>query len=117
MGNMPSTAAQIIVTVIPIVGIMMGGAVILVYIILNYKQKNLMIERNMSDRNIFDLDSFSLFAGLLLFFIGLSLMIFYIIKEGISYGLLGGLIPLSVGIGLLMFFFLRIKVFAKRDDV
>ena len=45
MDNVSSTAVQVLVTIIPMVGIVMGSVVILLYIIFNYKQKKLMIEK------------------------------------------------------------------------
>lgn len=115
MDQVPSTAAQVLVTVIPIVGIVVGGAIIILYIIFNYKQKAMMLEKGISNEhaNVFDLDSFSLFGGLLTFCVGLALMLFYLLKEGISHGMLGGLIPLSVGFGLLLFFIIRQTLLKK----
>jgi len=117
--NSASTAAQVLVTVIPIVGIVTGGMVIIMFIYYNYKQKVLLIEKSadsvMSKKKNFDLDTFSLFSGLILLAIGLSLMIFFLIKEGMSYSVLSGLIPLSVGLSLLVFFILRIKIYKKND--
>ena len=114
MENVPSTAAQILVTVIPMIGIVMGSIIILFYLIFNYKQKKLMIEKGIYQKNVFDLDSFSLLSGLILFSIGLSLMIFFIIKEGVSYGILGGIIPLSCGVALIAFFIIRIVMKKKK---
>lgn len=112
---MPSTAAQVIVSIIPIVGIVVGGVVVFLYLLTNHKQKVLMIEKGLiSDKSYFDMDSFSLFTGLLLLGIGLSLSIFFLIKEGVDYGVLSGLIPLAVGISLLLFFMLRIKIKGKN---
>ena len=73
-----------------------------------------MIEKNLFKRNDFDLDSFSLFAGLILTGIGGGLMAFFLIKEGMSYGVLSGLIPFSVGISLITFFIIRVKLL-KND--
>jgi hypothetical protein len=104
---MPSQAAQIIVTIIPIVGIVFGCTVIFFYLLLGYKQRKLMIEKGIFKKIEFDLDAFSLFTGLLLFCIGVSLVVFFAIKEGVSYGFLSGLIPLAVGASLLVFFIIR----------
>ena len=112
---MPSTAAQIIVTIIPIVGIVFGCMVIYFYLYWNHKQKIFMIEKGIYQRKELDLDAFSLFAGLLLFSIGLSLVIFFLVVEGITYSLLSGLIPLAVGFSLLVFFFIRIGI-NKRNE-
>ncbi len=114
MENLPSQAAQIIVTIIPIVGIIMGCLVIIFYLLWNHKQKLLMIEKNLLRKKEFDVDSFSLFSGLLLTSIGASLVTFFLIWEGFSYAVLSGLIPLSIGISLVVFFIIRIKLI-KND--
>lgn len=110
MENVPTAAAQVIVTVIPIVGIVMGSIVIFFYLFWNHRQKMLLIEKGLYHRPDIDIDSFSLFAGLILSSIGVCLAAFYLIKEGISYGMLSGLIPLSVGISLILFFIVRIRM-------
>lgn len=115
MNNIPSTAAQIIVTVIPIVGIVMGSIVIFFFLLWNHKQKMLIIEKDLYKKHEFDLVSFSLFAGLILAGIGGSLVIFFIIKEGFSYGVLSGLIPFSIGVGLILFFIIRLKTFKENN--
>ncbi len=103
----PSTAAQILVSIIPIVGIVMGSTVIFFYLMWDYKLKKLMIENKIYDRKRIELDTFALMAGLLLFILGLSLMAFFLIKDGLNYGTLSGLIPTAIGLSLLMFFIIR----------
>lgn len=104
MGSVPSAAAQIMVTVIPIVAIVLGSAVVFFYLLWRHKQRILMIEKGMSPYQPFDILSFSLLAGLLNFGVGLVLSIFFLVKEGASYSLLGGLIPFSIGLSLLAFY-------------
>jgi hypothetical protein len=108
-------AAQVIVTIIPIVGIVMGATVIFFYFLWNHKQKMFMIEKGHYKKSDFDLIAFSLFAGLILFFIGLSLVFFFILKSGFSYGVLGGLIPLSTGFSLILFFIIKLKYLNKHS--
>jgi len=105
--SMPSTAAQIIVSIIPIVGIVMGCVVIFFYIMWDYKLKIFMIENKVYEKKKIDLNTFSLMTGLMLFTLGLSLMIFFIVKDGFSYGALSGLIPASLGLSMLMFVIIR----------
>lgn len=114
--NNPSTAAQVIIAVIPIVGIVMGSVVALLYISLNYKAKCALIEKGQYKPVDFDIDSFCLFAGLLLIPVGIILIMFFIIKQGFSYGLLGGLIPFSVGVSMVLYFILRSRIISKRND-
>ncbi len=105
---MPSAAAQILVTVIPIVGIVTGGVLLFFFLLWNHKQKVLMIEKGQYSKIEFDLTTFSLFSGLVLTSIGACLMIFFIILEGFTYPVLSGLIPFSLGVSLLVFFTVRV---------
>jgi hypothetical protein len=105
-----STAAQVILAIIPIVGIIMGSVVMFVYLAGSFSVRRQMIEKGISQKNPFDLDTFSLFAGLLCSSIGVALVIFFLVKEGASYGLLGGLIPFAIGFGLIFFYVIRLKV-------
>jgi hypothetical protein len=110
MASVPSAAAQVIVTVIPIVGIVMGSIVIFFYLLWNHKQKVLLIEKGLYKRSGFDLLSFSLLSGILLTAIGSVLTVFFLLLEGLSYSLLGGVIPLTIGICLLIFFGIKKRI-------
>jgi hypothetical protein len=107
MEGIPSAAAQIIISVIPIVGIIMGSVVVFFYLLWNHRRRTLLIKAGQYKRPDFDLLSFSLLTGLLLSSVGLALTVFLALALGISFGLLGGIIPLSVGIGLLIFYGIR----------
>ncbi|MDR2069060.1 MAG: hypothetical protein LBP71_04240 [Spirochaetaceae bacterium] len=107
-----SEAAQIIIAIIPIVGIVMGSMVVFFYLLWNYKRTVLLIHAGHYERPNFDLLSFSLLTGLLLGSVGVTLTVFLAIAQGTRYGLLGGLIPLSIGIGLLAYY--GIKRLDKR---
>ena len=107
---MPSAAAQIIVTVIPIVGIVTGGVVLLFFLYWHYKQRLLLIEKGQFSKIEFNFITFSLFAGLVLTCVGASLVVFFVILEGFTYPVLSGMIPLSVGISLLIYFAIRARM-------
>jgi hypothetical protein len=107
MNYVPSAAAQVIVTIIPMVGIVMGTVVLFFYILLSYKVKRAMIEKGIYKRPDVDLDTFSIFLGLILSCVGAALLVFFIVKSGITYGLLSGLIPFSIGLSLVSFYVLR----------
>ncbi len=114
MQSVPSAAAQVIVSIIPIVGIVMGSVVLFFYLLWSHRQRILMIEKGLWKRTEFDIDSFSIFSGLILTGIGITLVLFFIIKEGFSYSLLSGLIPLGLGISLIIFFILRLRFMKDR---
>ncbi|GHV42811.1 hypothetical protein AGMMS49546_22680 [Spirochaetia bacterium] len=65
-----SSAAQVIISIIPIVGIVMGSVVIFFYLLWNHRRKTLLIKAGQYARDEFDLLSFSLLAGLLLSCVG-----------------------------------------------
>ncbi|MDR2101908.1 MAG: hypothetical protein LBP43_05000 [Treponema sp.] len=99
-----TAAAQVIISIIPIVGIVMGSVVVFFYLLWNHRRKTLLIQARHYDPPEFDLLSFSLLAGLLLSCLGIGLTVFLILALGTNFGLLGGIIPLSIGIGLLIYY-------------
>lgn len=107
MDQAPSIAAQVLITVIPIVGIVMGGVVAFFYILWHHRRTVLLIKSGQYRRPEFQLSAFCLLAGLLLSTVGLSLTVILYILEGKGYGLLGGIIPLSMGVGLLAYYGVR----------
>ncbi|MDR2479008.1 MAG: hypothetical protein LBD48_06830 [Treponema sp.] len=104
MERVYSAAAQVIIAIIPIVGIVMGSVVIFFYLLWNHRRRTLLIKAGQYNRPAFDLLSFSLLTGLLLGSVGIALTVLLIMVEGAGYGLLGGIIPLSMGIGLLAYY-------------
>jgi len=104
---MKSTAAQVIISIIPIVGIFMGSVVIFFYLLWNHRRRTLLIKAGHYTRPEFNLLTFSLLSGLLLSTVGVALTVLLSIIEKTSYGLLGGIIPLSMGVGLLAFYIIK----------
>ena len=101
---MESHAAQVIVAIIPIVGIVIGGVVVFFYLLWRYKHISMMIKTGTYQPVHLNLKLFSLLTGLLLAGIGAVLTILFGLLEGLSYPLLGGLIPGVLGIMLLIFY-------------
>jgi len=107
MGQITSAAAQVIISIIPIVGIVMGCVIIFFYLLWNHRRRTLMIKAGHNSKPEFNLNSFSLLSGLLLTSVGVALTVLLSIIEKVSYGLLGGIIPLSMGVGLLTFYLIK----------
>ncbi len=76
----------------------------------------LMIEKGFVKSSNFDIDTYSLFSGIILLGIGLCLTLFFSIKEGASYSVLSGIIPLSIGFSLIVFFIIRITLFKNNNE-
>lgn len=108
-----TVAAQVIISVIPIVGIVMGSVVVFFYLLWSHKEKKLMIERGLYEPVRIDLDAFCLLAGLLLGLVGAVLSVLFALMDGAAYSLLGGLIPLALGAGLLAFYRIRSRASAR----
>ncbi len=104
MNAMTSETAQIILAVIPIVGIAIGGVTVFFYLLWHHHEIKLRIKTGTYQTSNFDLKTFSLLCGLLLTGVGIALTILFLVVDGLSYPLLGGLIPLSIGICLLIFY-------------
>jgi hypothetical protein len=102
-----SSAAQVIIAIIPIVGIVMGSVLVFFYLLWNHKRRVLLIRAGQYHRPEFDLLSFSLLTGILLVSVGASLSVFLVLMKETGYGLLGGIIPLFIGIGLLIYYTIR----------
>lgn len=97
-------AAQVIVSVIPIVGIVIGGTVIFFYLLWRHMQIKLLIKSGNYKPVRFDIKLFALLTGILLTGVGIVLTVLIGIIEGFTYPLLGGLVPLIIGICLVIFY-------------
>jgi hypothetical protein len=102
-----SSAAQILIAIIPIAAIVMGSIVIFFYLLWNHRQKTLLIKAGQYKKEEFNLLSFSLLSGILLTSVGSALTVLLSILERASYGLLGGIIPLSMGVGLTVHYVIK----------
>lgn len=102
-------AAQIIIAVIPIVGIVMASVLIFFYLLWRHKQIICQIKTKTYIPTQFRLSSFCLLTGILLFMIGLVLSILFAIIDGFNYSLLGGLLPLCCGLGLFIYYLISVK--------
>jgi hypothetical protein len=101
-----SSAAQVIIAVIPIVGITMTAVVAFFYLLWHHRRRMLLIKTGQYHKEDFDLLSFSLLTGLLLVSVGISLTVFFAVVDA-GYGLLGGLIPLAFGTGFLVYYIIK----------
>ena len=102
-----TSAAQVIIAIIPIVGIVMGSMVVFFYLLWQHRRRILLIKAGQYQKPAFDLLSFSLLTGLLLLSVGIGLTVFLAVLKNTGYGLLGGIIPLAMGFGLLVYYIIK----------
>lgn len=99
-----SIAAQVIISIVPIVGITFGAVILFFYILWRHHETKLQIKTGTFVPKNFNSAAFSLLTGLLLTGIGITLSLVFAIIDGFSYSILGGLIPFVCGICLLAFY-------------
>lgn len=107
-----STAAQVLISLVPIIGIGFGAVILFFYILWKHHEVKLQIKTGTFVERKFNLKVFSLLAGLILTGIGLILTLVFVLVEGISYAMLGGLIPAVTGIAFLIFY----KVYPNQNN-
>ncbi|MBI3394724.1 MAG: hypothetical protein HY042_02705 [Spirochaetia bacterium] len=98
-------AAEIILTIIPLVAIVLGSVLLFFFLLWQYRLKGELIRTNQfvytSWKNIRIL---SLLAGCISTLVGVPITVLFLVVEGVNYHALGGIIPLFAGIGLLLFY-------------
>ena len=99
-----STAAQIIISIVPIVGIAIGGVVLFFFILWRHHERKLQRKTGTFVPSKINYKAFSLLAGLLLTGTGIMLSLVFAVLDGFTYSMLGGLIPAVIGICLLVFY-------------
>lgn len=98
-----SAATQVIIALIPVVGISMAAILIFFAMLWKHTENKLAIKNNTYKPSEFNLKAFSLLAGLCLLGVGGVLSVLFIIIEPISWNILGGLIPFIIGFMLIVF--------------
>jgi hypothetical protein len=97
-------AAQVIISLIPIVGITIGGIVIFFALLWIHHERKQRIKSGSFTKSNFNYKAATLLGGILLSGIGFMLTLFFLLFSGLGPSLLGGLIPLTIGICLLIFY-------------
>lgn len=96
--------AQIIISLVPIVGIVMGAVILFFYVLWHHHEVKLQIKTGVFVPYKFDYKAISLLTGLLLVGVGFVITIVFFVLDRFSYSILCGLIPFAVGVCLLFFY-------------
>ncbi|HZK19693.1 MAG TPA: hypothetical protein VFC68_03100 [Treponemataceae bacterium] len=99
-----SPVAQIIISTIPIVGILVGGFVVFFFLLWKNEQTKLILKTDNYKPPHYNIAAFSLLTGILLTAVGFVLSLLFMLIDGLTYSLLGGLIPLALGSGFIIFY-------------
>lgn len=111
-----SEPAQVIVSIIPIVGIAIGGFILFFYMLWHHHEIKLQIKTGTFVPKKFNLKVFSLLAGFILTGVGLMLSLVFSIADGFTYSILGGLIPFITGVSFLLFYKINPDFHRKNDE-
>ena len=99
-----SPAAQVVISVIPLAGILFASSIVFFALLWKHRENMLRIEKGNYEPPKIDLRGFALLLGLCLTATGLVLSAMFALLEHLSWGLLGGLLPLAVGLSLLVYY-------------
>ncbi len=111
-----SPAAQVIFSIIPIVGIAFGALVVFFYLLWHHHEIKLQIKTGTFVPKKFNAAAFSFLTGLLLTGVGFTITLVFALISGFSYALLGGLIPMVVGISFLLFYKYYPEFHSKNNE-
>lgn len=115
MESTVSPAAQVIISLIPVVGIASAAILVFFALLWHHREAKLRIKAGTYTPKSFNLKAFSLLTGLLLIGVGLILTVMFLMLEGLSWDLLGGLIPFVIGVMLIVFYKVNPE-FTKNSD-
>ncbi|MBN2737103.1 MAG: hypothetical protein JXR70_08995 [Spirochaetales bacterium] len=111
--NVLNDAAQVLLALLPIISVVVIGVLTIIVVILDHKQRMVIFEKsgNLPPRKI---NEKILLIGLLSTFIGITLTVFFAIKDGFSDTLLGGILPAATGLGIICY--ILIITLNKREE-
>ena len=91
--------AQVLIAVLPLVAVVLLAVLTYFFFLWDYKRNRLIIEKGQTPvpRNI---DDKLLLIGIVALFVGVGLLIFFSLYNGLSNSLLGGIIPFTAGLGI-----------------
>ncbi len=105
-----SNAAQIILAVVPIIGVLFGAALFFSLFYFYHKQKMLMIEKEIYKPLRLNWNLIFIVSGFIFMLSGVAITVVFIINGSTGYELLGGGVTLGVGVAIILSYILSSKV-------
>lgn len=111
-----STAPEILLSLVPLVGIVFGCVLLFFFLLWQYRIRRELIRTGQhTPMFVANIRMLSLLVGLLSIAAGLPMTLLFMAIEGVDYVLLGGLLPLFAGIGCIVFYALTRRESSKRE--
>jgi len=96
-------AAQVLIALLPIVSVVIVGVLSFFYLLWEYRKIRMIIERGEKLPPSRYKESL-LLVGIVALCVGLGLILYFLLKGGITDALLGGLMPAATGLGIIIFY-------------
>ncbi len=95
-----SQAAQVLIAALPMVAVVLLAILTFFFMLWDHQKNRIIIERGERPvpRNI---DDKILLLGIVSLFVGVGLLVFFALHNGVSNALLGGIIPAMTGLGII----------------
>jgi uncharacterized membrane-anchored protein len=92
-------AAQLLIAILPLVAVVLLAVLTFFFMLWDYRTKKVTIEKGQKPVPRY-IDDKLLLIGIVSLFVGVGLLLFFLLYNGLSNSLLGGIIPVSVGLGI-----------------
>lgn len=98
--------AQVLIAILPLAAVIMLAVLLFFYLLWDFKKKQLLIEKGLDHSSPMEYEKL-LLLGVIAFFLGVGLIVFYTLYSGVTSALLGGIIPAMTGLGIITFYLLK----------
>lgn len=98
--------AQIILSLVPLLGTILGLTLFFFFFLWQYKTKKELIRSGQYQSRERNYRELALLGGFICIGAGLPLTILFLAIEGVTYASLGGIIPLTIGVMLIIYYVL-----------
>ena len=96
-------AAQILIAILPLVAVVLLAVLTFFFLLWDYHMKKVIIEKGQKPVPRY-IDDKLLLLGIVSLFVGVGLLLFFVLYNGVSNSLLGGIIPVAAGLGIITYY-------------
>lgn len=96
-------AAQILIAILPLVAVVLLAVLAFFFFLWDYRMKKVIIEKGQKPVPRY-VDDKLLLIGLVSLFVGVGLLLFFVLYNGLSNSLLGGIMPVAAGLGIITYY-------------
>lgn len=98
-----SQAAEVLIALLPIVSVLAVGVLYFFYMLWEFRKARMLIEKGKSPPPS-RFNERLLLIGIVALCVGVGLLIYFLLKGGLSDALLGGIIPTATGVGIIIYY-------------